>query len=204
MAMTPRTTKKRQQETHEKILDAAERLFATKGFDGTSMNDIVEESGLSKGAIYGHFENKERLFLSTWERQTTMGIEQLRQMFSPNDTAVDRLAKVGALTMASSCDCSPQMNKMLLEFMATASRMPALEPDLQKRYDTIHSCIAEIFEGGVRSGEFRKDTDPDSLTTILFATLDGLSLHSATLGRKFESDKLRETLLGTVLHGILA
>jgi AcrR family transcriptional regulator len=168
------------------------------------MNDIVDESGLSKGAIYGHFESKEKLFLATWERQTTVGIEQLRQMFSPGDTAVDKLNKVGAITMASSCDCPPQMNKMLLEFMATASRMPALEPDMQRRYDTIHAFIAEIFEEGVSSGEFRRDTDEEGLTTILFATLDGLSLHSATLGRTFDSNKLRETLLRTVLHGILA
>ncbi|UCH57769.1 MAG: helix-turn-helix transcriptional regulator, partial [Candidatus Bathyarchaeota archaeon] len=89
--MTPRTTEDRWKETHNRIMDSAERLFATKGFNGTSMNDIVKESGLSKGAIYGHFESKERLFLSLLERQTVLGIGQLRQMFSPDETAVDKL-----------------------------------------------------------------------------------------------------------------
>jgi AcrR family transcriptional regulator len=40
-------------------MDSAESLFSTKGFNGTSMNDIVKESGLSKGAIYGNLERKE-------------------------------------------------------------------------------------------------------------------------------------------------
>jgi AcrR family transcriptional regulator len=96
---------------------SAERLFAAKGFNGTSMNDIVKDSGFSKGAIYGHFESKERLFLSLWERQTIVGIGQLRQMFSPDDNAMDKLLKVAEMTMASSCDCPREMGRMQIEFM---------------------------------------------------------------------------------------
>jgi AcrR family transcriptional regulator len=144
-------------------MDSAERLFSTKGFNGTSMNDIVKESGFSKGAIYGHFESKERLFLSLWERQTVLGIGQLRQMFSPDETAVDKLLKVAEMTMSSSCDCPPEVGRMQLEFMVAASRMESLEPDMRKRYETIHRFIAEIFKEGIESGEFKADTDVESL-----------------------------------------
>jgi AcrR family transcriptional regulator len=202
--LTPRTTEKRWQETHENIMDSAERLFSTKGFNGTSMNDIVKESGLSKGAIYGHFESKERLFLSLWERQTVLGIGQLRQMFSPDETAVDKLLKVAEITMASSCDCPPEMGRMQLEFMVAASRMKALEPDMQKRYETIHTFIREIFEEGVENGEFKRDLDSKALTSILFAALDGLGVHYATLGIEFDAKRLQDTLMKVVLEGILA
>ncbi|MBL7079769.1 TetR/AcrR family transcriptional regulator [Candidatus Bathyarchaeota archaeon] len=185
-------------------MDSAESLFSTKGFNGTSMNDIVKESGLSKGAIYGHFESKERLFLSLWERQTVVGIGQLRQMFSPDETAVDKLLKVAEMTMASSCDCPPEVGRMQLEFMVAASRMKALEPDMQKRYETIHTFINEIFEEGVENGEFRKDLDSDALTSILFASLDGLGVHYATLGIEFDAKRLQDTLMKVVLEGILA
>ncbi len=50
--------------TRDKILDAALNIFATKGYHDTRMDEIVEESATSKGAIYFHFPNKERLFLA--------------------------------------------------------------------------------------------------------------------------------------------
>ena len=185
-------------------MDSAERLFSTKGFNGTSMNDIVKESGFSKGAIYGHFESKERLFLSLWKRLTVVGISQLRQMFSPDDTAVDKLLKVAEMTMASSCDCPPEVGRMQLEFMVAASRMESLEPDMQKRYETIHTFIREIFEEGVENGEFKENLDSQSLTSLLFASLDGLGLHYATLGIEFDAKRLQDTLMKVVLEGILA
>ena len=201
--MAPRTTEERWQQTHTQIMDTAERLFAMKGFDGTSMNDIVKDSGVSKGAIYGHFESKERLFLSLWERQTTMGIEQLRQMFSPDETAVDKLTKVADMTMTSSCDCPRELGRMQIEFMVAASRMELIGPGMLKRYETVHTFIKEVFDEGVRKGEFKADTDTESLTSVLFAALDGLGLHYATLGIKFDSMKLQDTLMSVVLKGIL-
>jgi AcrR family transcriptional regulator len=202
--MAPRTTVDRWQETHNRIMDSAERLFSNKGFNGTSMNDIVKESGFSKGAIYGHFESKERLFLSLWERQTVLGIDQLRQMFSPDETAVDKLLKVAEMNMASSCDCPPEVGRMQLEFMVAASRMKSLEPDMRKRYETIHRFIVEIFEEGIENGEFKADTDVQSLTSLLFAAIDGLGLHYATLGIEFDTKRLQDTLVKVVLEGILA
>lgn len=50
--------------TRERILDAALQAFSRKGYHGTRLDDIVEESETSKGAIYFHFANKERLFLA--------------------------------------------------------------------------------------------------------------------------------------------
>jgi AcrR family transcriptional regulator len=202
--LAPRTTEDRWQETHTRILASAERLFATKGFNGTSMNDIVEESGFSKGAIYGHFESKERLFLSLWEQQTVIGIGQLRQMFSPDDSTVDKLLKVAEMTMVSSCDCPREMGRMQIEFMVAASRMKSLEPDMQKRYETIHGFIREIFEEGIEKGEFTTDLDSQALTSILFAAFDGLGLHYATLGIEFDAKRLQGTLMKVVLGGILA
>lgn len=202
--MAPRTTEERWQQTHTQIMDSAEGLFATKGYNGTSMNDIVKESGVSKGAIYGHFESKEQLFLSLWERQTTMGIEQLRQMFSQDETAVDKLKRVADMTMATSCDCPRELGRMQIEFMVAASRMESIGPGMMKRYETVHTFIKEIFDEGLRNGEFKADTDTESLTSLLFAALDGLGLHYATLGIKFDSRRLQDTLMKMVLEGILA
>ena len=202
--MTPRTTEDRWQETHNQILSSAEQLFATKGFNGTSMNDIVKDSGFSKGALYNHFESKERLFLSLWEHQTNVSIEQLKQLFSPEDKAVDKIIKVAKVTMASTCDCPREMGRIQIEFMITAARMKSLEPDMKKRYETIHKFIHEIFEEGVSNGEFKPGIDYNAITSILFAALDGLQLHFATLNIKFDTKQLQDTLIKMIFEGILA
>ena len=168
------------------------------------MNDIVLDSGLSKGAIYNHFQSKERLFLSLWEQQTMIGIEQIKKMFSPKDTAVDKLLKVAEVTMVSSCSCPPEVGRIQLEFMVAAFRMPALGPDMQKRYATIHRFIVQILEEGIEKGEFKADIDVKNLASLLFATLEGLGFHYATLGIKFDDKKLKQTLTKVVLKGILA
>ena len=62
--MKPESTIRDPDATRERILDAALEKFASKGYHDTRLDEIVEESGTSKGAIYFHFPNKERLFLA--------------------------------------------------------------------------------------------------------------------------------------------
>ena len=200
--MTPRLTQEDYNAVHEKILNAAEKLFAKKGYNGTSMNDIVKASGQSKGAIYNHFESKERLFLSLLEKQTILGLNQLKDSFDPKDTTVDKLRKVLDLTMVNSCDCPSEVGRMQIEFMIAASRIKSLTADMKNRYQTIHMFIRELFEEGIRKGEFRSDIDSESLTSLLYATLEGLGLHYSTLGIAFDSQRLKEVLLKVVLEGI--
>ena len=52
------------EETVRRILDTAEQLFIEKGYDRASLQDIIEATGLSKGAIYHHFTSKEDIFYS--------------------------------------------------------------------------------------------------------------------------------------------
>ena len=80
----------------QKILDTAERLFIEKGYEKTSLQDIITETGLSKGAIYHHFASKEDIFYYVCDRigqrnaavlsavrddGTLNGLEKLRKMF---------------------------------------------------------------------------------------------------------------------------
>ena len=52
------------EQTRQQIIDTAARLFASRGFDGTSMSDLAAAAGLTKGAFYHHFESKDALFFA--------------------------------------------------------------------------------------------------------------------------------------------
>src|SRR5579864_1472087 len=55
------------EDTRRKILDSAAQIFASKGFHGSVVDDIVKASGTSKGAVYFYFESKEQIFFSLVE-----------------------------------------------------------------------------------------------------------------------------------------
>src|ERR1700682_2314140 len=57
---------------HERILDAATRVFASKGYHGTLVDEIAAEADTSKGGVYFHFPNKQAIFLALFDRLSTM------------------------------------------------------------------------------------------------------------------------------------
>lgn len=75
----PKVTEAYRDARRSEIADAALRCFAAKGFHRTSMADIIAESGLSAGAIYGHFDSKEALLSSVAERVLTSRGSELEQ-----------------------------------------------------------------------------------------------------------------------------
>lgn len=64
----PKISESRRSERRTQIMDAALRCFVRTGYQGTSMADIIGESGLSAGAIYGYFPGKQQLLLAVAER----------------------------------------------------------------------------------------------------------------------------------------
>ena len=64
----PKVSEQHREARRDQIVDAALRCFSTRGFQRTSMADIIAESGLSAGAIYGHFDSKQHLSLAVAKR----------------------------------------------------------------------------------------------------------------------------------------
>ena len=87
-----RKTKEEAQKTFYALLEAAQRLFINKGIANTTLNQIAKEAGMTRGALYWHFENKEALILALWEdgagafnRDTAFALEHLSEEKKPAD-----------------------------------------------------------------------------------------------------------------------
>ncbi len=202
--MAPKVSLEHKKAVKKRILHAAEDLFSSKGYHETSMDNIVEKSGMSKGAIYGHFKSKENLFLEILEKQQTSTLSQIKSSFSPKDSPMKKLEKAVEMAFSSQVEHSRETCRMNLEFFVAVPKIEALKPRLENRYATVHKFIAEIIEEGVKKGEFRQDIDVDSLVSIIIATLDGLSLHWATLGPDFDWQQIKNIFVTVLLNGIHA
>src|SRR5688500_4042105 len=79
------TQAERREETREQVLAAAARVFAKRGFHGTSLNAIAEEAGYSRGAVYYNLADKEELFLDLLDRRYAEPSQDLREVFAGTD-----------------------------------------------------------------------------------------------------------------------
>src|SRR6201996_2073291 len=79
------------EKTRQKIVAKAAVLFNQRGFEGCSMQDIVEASGLEKGSIYGHFSSKEELALEAFDFAWADTVQKRMGNLDTVDNAVDKL-----------------------------------------------------------------------------------------------------------------
>ena len=101
----PRKTKEEAQATRGRILDAAERLFQARGVSRTSLHDIAEAAGVTRGAVYWHFDDKGDLFNAMLER-VFLPMEQRKL----------------ALANAAPGQVLPALRKLLLDILALLVR----------------------------------------------------------------------------------
>lgn len=202
--VAPKVSSEHRQAVRDKILDAAAALIARKGYHETSMDDIVREGGLSKGAIYGHFDSKEAIFIAIQERQVAAVMDPLRAALDPKGPPLSRLRKAGELVFQDQAHRSREASRLSLQFALEASRIKSLRKSLRAQHAAVHRFLADLLREGIKEGEFRKDLAPDHLASLLLATFDGLSLLWATLEIDFDWPKMRATLAKVVEEGIRA
>ncbi|HEY9102957.1 TetR family transcriptional regulator [Chitinimonas sp.] len=92
-----RRTKEQAAETREQLLDAAERVFCSKGVAQTTLDDIAREAGLTRGALYWHFKNKTDLFSAMCDRVSLPMQAMLdATVLEPGSDPLGRLSRDGA------------------------------------------------------------------------------------------------------------
>src|SRR5512144_2017369 len=134
----PRVTPAHEQAVRTRIVEAALRVFAERGFHGATIQDVVRESGLSVGAIYTHFRGKEDLFLATCDVSAGLGLGELGNRLVRGRSVVDKLAiAIGYFldTLDGTPD-QPDLASMLVVQWSRADE-PAIRASLGRRRDQI-------------------------------------------------------------------
>lgn len=201
--MAPKVTEEYKLETRDKILEAAEVLFSRKGYYDTSMDEIVKESGLSKGGIYEYFSSKEELFLALKDKLVEASVGELKSTFEPSDSAKIKLEKAADIVFSSMVGASKEDCRMSLEFGVLAPRIKSLQRGRDNQLRAYHDFVFKIIKEGVESGEFRNEIDPDSAACIIVGMVDGLSFDWATTTFDFDWALLKRQALELLTRGLL-
>ena len=152
-----------------KILDTAERLFIEKGYERTSLQDIITETGLSKGAIYHHFTSKEGIFYSVCDRIGQRNGEALSRV--RDNPSLNGLEKLRAMFKAS---LQPERQaKMFCMMPYLMDNAKFLATELRSIFTEVVPFFVEpIIRQGMADGSIRTE-HPKELAEAMIILADG-------------------------------
>lgn len=203
----PRVSPEHEEARREQILKAAEACFCRKGYHRTTVDDIVAEAGLSKGAIYTYFRSKAGILAALVELRTAQDITALQNVFSPSDSTTDKLTKAASFAFDPHVADSEQCDvygRLSMELWAEAAKDEQIRRLFRTTYERWRETIIELIEEGIARGEVRPDIDPPAVASLLFATIEGLSLHRIVSGPVFDWAREKAAFLDLVDNAILS
>lgn len=155
----------------ERLLAVATRLFAEKGFEATSVQEIVAATGVTKGAMYHYFASKDDLLYEIYHRLLVAQTSRLEQFAQGEGTAEERL-RAAALDVVKA-------SVLHLDEVTLFFRSMHLLP-LQKRKAVragrrrYHERFRSLVEEGQQSGVFRQDVPADTVVHFFFGAVNQL------------------------------
>ena len=174
MKRVPKTRAVPEASSKDKILDAAEALFARSGFAGVGLREVAEDVGLRKSTLFHHFSSKTQLYAEVLTRVVGRIDVRLRPALSSSGSRMDRLeASVEALIDALAE--YPGSARLLLRGLFEDNQFPPESASETEAVDRELALLIGAFEQlaheGIASGEFRDVSVPDTIQTVIGATV---------------------------------
>src|ERR1700756_4054745 len=177
MIVSEATVMTKGEQTRRKIVEAAAPIFNQRGYEGTSLNDLMEATGLQKGGIYRHFSSKEELaaeaFDYTWEAawkarflhvdEKANSVEKLKELIA--NFINNRSPVVGGCPVLNTAVDADDGNA-------------ALRARVVKALRSWSTRLENIVKEAQERGEIRQEVDPKTVATLIIASLEGALMMS--------------------------
>jgi AcrR family transcriptional regulator len=144
-------------QTRRALIDAAVRLFGERGFHGTSVQELVEAAGLTKGAFYHHFGSKEEVLHLIHDEFIDQHIRRQREILARYDTAHEQLYHLMTSAVVVIATYRPHVEIFFRERNVLTGQA---YDDVRAKRDEAMSAYRTVLEEGVARGEFHDDLTP--------------------------------------------
>lgn len=160
--------------TRQFIIETTADIFNTKGYVGTSMSDLTEATGLTKGSIYGNFENKEEVALAAFD----YNLEKLRKIILQKMTSAttyrDKLMVYAQVYHSFKRGPFPEGGCPILNTAVEADDTNNLLKDrAAKAVLRWQKSIINLIQGGMNAGEFKSNVDANNVALSMIALIEG-------------------------------
>jgi AcrR family transcriptional regulator len=190
--------------TKERIIAAAAKVLAAKGYDATTLREISREAQAAPGLVHYYFGGKDELLVQVLQvagRRFHQRMEDLAQHL-PTDQSLDVLLA----QLHERVDLEPEVYRLRYESFSLGLHNPIIEPRVRERLaqrrNEIGSVIAKVLENsGWTEGGQRSSPDPTLLGALLLSIFDGLALQKI-MDPDFDLEAAYQ-LLAQALHSLL-
>ena len=190
----PRLTRKEKQaHTRECLMQSAAKVFARRGLEQASIDEVAEDAGFTKGAFYANFKNKEELFLAMLDERFAKRIEDIEHVVASDGSAVQK-ARRGGDQFARMLAADPEWERLFFEFSAYAARDEEFRQELVTRYRAMREKIAAALDADGDAEDHKKAISLDQVSLMLCMMGNGFALE-----KLLEGDEVPDELYGTML-----
>ncbi|OGO19805.1 MAG: hypothetical protein A2Z14_08285 [Chloroflexi bacterium RBG_16_48_8] len=158
----------------DQILQAATAVFARLGFHKARMDDIAQEAGLSKGAVYWYFKSKDEIITTILDRFMDRELENIQRISQGDGPIPVRLMKM-MKTLAKEIEEISDRMPIIYEFYAIAAREEAIRKTIHRYFGKYTTLLQELIQTGIERGELR-DVPPHEAALSLVAQMEGCKL----------------------------
>jgi len=193
-ATRPARTRPARSETRRRVLDAAFAVFGQRGIAGSSIAQVAEAAGLTKGAVYSNFASKDELFLALMTAEVASRVDVVEAALRATGDLPSALAAVGA--ELSRREAGWQL--LFLEFWQRAVRDPDVRRAFVASRRDLRARVADVVARFLAEHPVRTGWDAESLTVVLIALSNGLALEALP-----DPDAVPDDLLARVLADLV-
>ncbi len=183
-----------------RILEAATRIFARKGFYNATVADIAKVAEVAEGTIYLYFKNKDDLLISIFEHSMDLFIEQVNRELTKIKDPKEKLKQFLALHLKL-VQKNPELAQVLqIELRQSSKFMKEYEGG---KFSDYLNVVRLILEEGQKQGIFRADIDPRILRRAIFGAVDELALEWLLMQKKkYSLEECAEQVSQVFIRGI--
>jgi TetR/AcrR family fatty acid metabolism transcriptional regulator len=185
---------------HTKIISAATKVFAKKGFFTARISDIAKEAKVADGTIYLYFNNKYDILLSVFEEEVGKIAENTEKLLS---TECDPRKQLEIFAFQHLM--AMKKNRYLAEVIQIELRQThkVIKEYRDNKFSKYTGIIAEIIKHGQKAGIYRPDIKPDLAKRAFFGALDEISrVWNASLETNYSVEEIATQMLSIFLTGI--
>ena len=202
-----RKTKQEAQATRSHIIDTAELVFEQRGVSGTSLHEIAKAAGVTRGAIYWHFEDKADLFNAMMERATMPledggGVRGLEH----GELSLEQM-RDGFVAMLRQVVADPQMKRVFGIATHKVEYIGEMEAVRERHLSVRNGCLADVertLKQAMKRGELSRRVPARAAAVGLHALLDGLLQNWMLDPTGFNLVKVGTQVLNTYFAGLAA
>jgi AcrR family transcriptional regulator len=184
----------RKAQTRARLLDAAARVYARRGFDGATLDEVAAEAGFTKGAVYSHFGSKEKLLLALSEEQRAAQLTEQLMLFDRERAGGER-PLAGSQRWMEILREEPDRFRLFVELWVRAQRDERLRGHLAAGVGELREMLASFAAAGAADAGLQADPEAERQAANVFVAL--------TLGfgllRLLDEDAVPDWLLGNAL-----